>query len=85
MYLVPLDERGWLGGMDAGCKILRAGLVTDPRAAVVHGEVVVGPEAVVPGRVVLAAHVAPQAVALLVVDVVVGGLVLGYALDGRRH
>src|SRR5215210_3171003 len=69
--------------MDACCEISWAGLVTDPRSAVVHGEVVMDPETVGPGRIVLTAHIAPQTVALLVVDVVVRGLVLGYVLDGR--
>jgi hypothetical protein len=41
------------------------------------------PEAIVPERIVGAANIAPEAIALLLVDVQITSFILGYPLDGR--
>ena len=61
----------------------RAVLVADTSAVIVDHHAVMYPEAIIPERIVLAANIAPQAIALLIVHVQMTCFKLGYPLDGR--
>jgi hypothetical protein len=63
--------------------LVRAVLVADPSAVTVDYHAVVYPEAIIPGRIVGAASIAPEAIPLLIVHVHSTCFELGYPLDGR--
>jgi hypothetical protein len=63
--------------------LVRAVLVADPSAVTVDYHAVVYPEAIIPGRIVGAASIAPEAIPLLIVHVHSTCFELGYPLDDR--